>query len=79
MQITINGQEIRLNRKEVKMAKRIAAEQIEICRNQIGHEKNPSLYITYLIMLNLLSGEALEVMDMEAVAKALEIKSRFNG
>lgn len=75
MQLTVKGKSIHLDRNEVTLAKKLALEQMRICRETIGTEENPSFYITYLLMLHLMSEEAIEALDENVLAMAFRIKS----
>lgn len=76
MQVTVNGSTFKLDRKEVAASKRLALEQIRICREAIDPEANPSFYITYLLMLHLLSQDAIDVMDAGVIERALSIQNQ---
>lgn len=78
MQITINGEQFQLDRKEVAVAKKLALEQMKICREKIDAVGHPSLYITYLLMLHILSQDALNAMDEKVIANALSCRSENN-
>lgn len=78
MQITISGEEFQLDRNEVAVAKKLALEQMKICREKIDTEAHPSLYITYLVMLHLLSQDALNAMDEVIVADVLRLMKKHS-
>lgn len=74
MQITINGEQFQLDRKEVAVAKKLALEQMNICREKIDAVGHPSLYITYLLILHILSQDALNTMDEKCISRVMNLK-----
>ena len=77
MQLTVGGKKYRLDRKEVAFAKKIVLEQMRLIREAVDAEENPSVYITYLIMMNMMSGESLNSMDHEVISNALAIREKY--
>ena len=72
MKYRVNGIEIPLDRKETAAAKRMVAKFMEEVEKNSKDTGNTSLYFTTLILMQVLSQEALDHIDSETLQKYME-------
>lgn len=65
MRIRIKNKEILLNNAEVASAKKITTEFLEHVRKNSRENNQPTYYFTVLIVMNALSQELIEEMDIK--------------
>ena len=75
MKYRVNGIEIPLDRKETAAAKRMVAKFMEEVEKNSKYTGNTSLYFTTLILMQVLSQEALDHIDSETLQKYREKKA----
>ena len=71
MIVNVNGTDIRLNDIDVKLASRTVAEFMDRCFKSSNKVKRPTLYFTILIMMNLQSSHAMDMLDMDTLKKVM--------
>ena len=67
MKITIKGCEIKLNNKEVKQAKKIVSKFIKSVDDKAKEQRTPTFYFTMLVVMHLMSQEALDNIEPNAL------------
>ena len=72
MKYRVNGIEIPLDRKETTAAKRMVAKFMEEVEKNSKDTGNTYLYFTTLILMQVLSQEALDHIDSETLQKYME-------
>ena len=72
MKYRVNGIEIPLDRKETAAANRMVAKFMEEVEKNSKDTGNTSLYFTTLILMQVLSQEALDHIDSETLQKYME-------
>lgn len=72
MQIKINEREIRLKPDEVASAKKVVSRFLDEIRRQSWNFQQPTYYFTVLIVMHLISQEALDNMNPDSLAKIMD-------
>lgn len=77
MIFTLNtGEQIRLNEKEVKAAKKMVNKFLDSVKESSVANKHPSLYFTTLMIMELQAGDLLNTIES---GKLKEMVEAFNG
>ena len=72
MQIKIKEKEIKLKTGEVTSAKKVVSRFLDEVRRQSWNFQQPTYYFTVLIIMHLISKEALDNMDPDSLAKIMD-------
>lgn len=72
MIVTINGQDMHLNPREVRSAKKIITGFMDRMRKHCAKSGMPTYFFTFLVVLHVMSQEALNTYDSKNMAFILE-------
>jgi len=71
MQLTINGQDVKLDKNEVKVCRSQVADMIGKVQKFSDSTNNPTYLFTFLIIMHLMSQSYLEDVDPEVLAQIM--------
>lgn len=71
MKYKVNGRELLLNNAEVKSAKRVVASFLKNIDKLAAERHQPTYYFTALLVMHLMSQEALDNMDPDNLARIM--------
>lgn len=71
MKITVKGRELHLDNREVKSAKRVVTRFMEGVNRTSKSQQQPTYYFTVLLMMHILSQDAIDHMDINSLAKVM--------
>ena len=80
--VTNSGQEINLNNKEVKAAKKLVNEFLESVEKSSAINKRPTFYITVLLMMEMMAGDALNNISsqrLNELVNSFSSQTKING
>lgn len=69
MKIIVNNIEYGLNKKEVKVAKKVVGKFIEGIKDKVGKKISFRMYFTILITMHLVSQRLIDEMDEEDIKR----------
>lgn len=72
MRITVKGESIPLNNKEVKAAKKAVTMFLKKMKEHEEKYLRPSWYLTILIVMHTISGELLDEMDPDNLKRIFQ-------
>lgn len=72
MKIRVGKENIRLDRNEVKEARRLTNEIIENISRISKNSKRPSFFFTFLIYIHVYTGQMIKDMDPENIRKVMD-------
>ena len=69
MYIVVGNRRIKLDSKETKAAKKIAANVLHQVRQTASEKKAPTFYLTFLIVMHIMTGDLIELLTPDSLKK----------